>query len=29
MSVAFTALAREQTIGKIEETIVKSRSHVF
>jgi ribosomal protein L37AE/L43A len=29
MRVAFAALAREQTIGEIEETIVKSRSHVF
>jgi len=29
MRVAFTALTRERTIGKIEETIAKSRSHVF
>jgi len=29
MSVAFTALAREQTIGKIEEATAKNRSHVF
>jgi len=27
--VAFKALTRERTIGKIEETTTKSRSHVF
>jgi phage terminase large subunit GpA-like protein len=29
MRVAFTALTGERTIEKIEETIAKSRSHVF
>ena len=29
LKVAFTALTREQTIGKIEETVAESRSHVF
>jgi len=29
MGVAFAASARERTIGKIEEIVAESRSHVF
>jgi len=29
MRVVFTALTREQVIGRIEETIARNRGHVF